>query len=66
MIDDVVTRANYDVAIDLIRGWAVELAEEVKTMPSLPPKCHKLANKITEADEVARTLRRQMIVEVAG
>lgn len=66
MIDDVVTRTNYDTAQNLTRQFAVELAQEIQTLGVVTPKVLELCEKVLEANGIADRLRRQMILEVAG
>jgi hypothetical protein len=67
MLDDVITRMNYDVARDVSRKLTLELLDEIdKLPPPYPPRLKELSEAIRDANKIADRLRRQMILEVAG
>lgn len=66
MDDDLFARMNYEVAANLARQFAVELAQEIQRLGVVTPKVEELAEKVLEANGIAERLRRQMVIQVAG
>lgn len=66
MIDDVVTRINYEAAIELCDRLSDELAKANRDSVVVTPNMKKVAEKLLEAQRIKRGLRREMAAEIAG